>query len=312
MRRVLIILIIILVGCAATNKANKFYEAGDYENAIAECQLILKTDSLNTNAYFIIGKCYHAQGKLRQAIESLTTAYKMDPASFSSGKYKSELIKVKLQYADSLIDQENHQSALNQLKSIHELDSTNVNGLSELSDLYFDLGILGRSEIYYRKLLVLQKENQQIQQRLDAIKERTQEADKYCRLGKESFEKYQYKKAVKQSEHALDSKADHQDAKYYLAMANGAILYKKGGKSELWDAIEQFGKAMSLRPKSSEPHYYLGLAYEKKDRREFDNAIREYKTVLEKEPYGRFAKDSQKRVKELTALRDKLKKFLGK
>ena len=69
---------------------------------------------------------------------------------------------------------------------------------------------------------------------------------------------------------------------------------------------------MTLKPESGEPHYYLAQAYEKKDRREFDNAIQEYKIVLEKEPNGNFARQSKRKIKELTELRDRLKKFWGK
>ena len=95
-------------------------------------------------------------------------------------------------------------------------------------------------------------------------------------------------------------------------MARGKILNKKGSKGQLWDAIEAFGNAMMLKPDLAEPHYFLGISYEKKDRNEFDNAINEFKIALEKDPSGQFSKSCRKKIKDLTTRRDKMKKFWGK
>ncbi|MCK5740104.1 hypothetical protein KAH55_13010 [bacterium] len=116
---------------------------------------------------------------------------------------------------------------------------------------------------------------------------------------------------MKQLEVALKAKPDHKDAQYYHALSQGALLYLRGSKTQLWDAISEFGTAMTLRPDSGEPHYFMGMAYEKKNRNEFDNAIEEYQTAIQKEPEGWFVKSSQQKIKKLSKTRNVLRKFWG-
>jgi len=308
MRRLFVVFLLLIFACTATNKANKFYQERNYSDAITECQRIIAQDSTNADAYFVLGKCYRAQGNLVQSIKSLNKAFQFN----SSKKIETELVNTKLEYTDSLIFQQNFGKAEIELKSILDMDSSNTTGLTKLGDLYFDKAFLNKAQLQYKKLINIIGPEESIENKLLEIKKRTSLAEKQYSRGKASFEKYNYDAAVDQLEEALKNKADLIDAQYYLALAQGAILYTNGRKSDLWDAIEKFGKAMVLKPEAGEPHFYLALAYEKKDRREFDNAIQEYQLAIEKEPDGYFAKQCQRKIKELTELRDRLNKFWGK
>ncbi|MBN2010158.1 tetratricopeptide repeat protein [candidate division KSB1 bacterium] len=313
MRRFIIgLLLIVFASCAPSNNATKFYKSRDYDAAIKECQQILTTDSTDVNANLLLAKCYQMQGKPREAVNTLTHAYKINATSYSTGKIRARLIDAKLQYSDSLIADNSDNAALGQLTSVVELDTTNKTSVQKLGDFYVSLGFLTQAEKQYRRLLKQDKKRDDIRTKLADIEKQTARADSLTAIAKADFDAYRYQRTIKIAEEALQAKADHKDANYYVAMANGAILYNKGGKSELWDAIEHFGKAMAMHPESGEPHYYMGLAYEKKDKREFENAIHEYETLLEKEPDSPFAKDAKRRIAELTDLRDRLKKFWGK
>ena len=126
------------------------------------------------------------------------------------------------------------------------------------------------------------------------------------------LDKKHYEKAKAIFTQALEIKPDFSDAKYSLHIATGLRLYKKGSKAALWGAIMEFGYAAALRPDSAEPHFLSARAYDKKDRNEFDNAIREYELAAEIEPNSELAKKSTKKAKELKARRQKLKEFWGK
>ena len=51
----ILFLFLLLVSCAGLKKANEFYENKNYELAIKECQQAVEKDSLNAEAYFIMG-----------------------------------------------------------------------------------------------------------------------------------------------------------------------------------------------------------------------------------------------------------------
>ncbi|MBD3290395.1 tetratricopeptide repeat protein [candidate division KSB1 bacterium] len=312
MKRIPILFILLLAGCTAINKANKFYDQGDYETAIRESKLILENDSTNVKAYLLLGRSYLAKGELKNAVDALQTAYAITPTSVATKKAKAELINAQAQLSDSLYNAKNYHRAIEGYEYVLELDSTNIHALLKSGDIYYETGQLTKSRDMYQKVLQYNEDNIQAIKKIQAIDNRTAEAEEAYEAGVEYFNDYKYQAALKALEQALQKEPDHYDARYYRALAQGCILYNKGGKDELWDAIEEFGKAMAIRPNAGEPHYYLALAYEKKDRREFENAIREYRNYLEKDPDGEFANQSRKKIKELTELRNRLKEFWGK
>ncbi|MBN1348855.1 tetratricopeptide repeat protein [candidate division KSB1 bacterium] len=312
MRRYAILIVTLFISCSAIHKAQKSFETGDFASAVAKCQRTIEQDSLNAEAHFILGKCYHAQGQLVQAIEALCKAYEITPETAVTRSAKTELIFVRIEYADSLFHRQQDASAKQELNSVLSLDSTNTPALLRLGNYYYERGLLDKSSFYYRLIAKNDSGRAPATAQLKVIEQRTTKAQQHFVQGNAFYQKYQYRNAVEQFEEALNNKPDHRDAKYYMALSRGAILYNQRKRTELWDAIEEFGKAMTLKPESGEAHYYLGLAYEKKNREEFDNAIDEYKRALEKEPDGWFARVCQKKVKELTRKRDILRKFWGK
>lgn len=312
MKRFLILFVLLISGCTAINKVTKFYDQGDYDTAIRECQVIIASDSLNAKAHLLLGRCYSAQGKLEKAVQSLKTAYELKPATSVTNKAKLELITAQLNFADSLFQEKDFRKALAGYKYVLELDSTHVPGALKLGGTYYETGLLTKSREMYQRVLQDDEDNIVAIKRIQDIDNRTAEAEDDYEAGREYFVQYKYESALTRLEKALKNEPDHYDAQYFKALAKGCILYNKGGKNDLWDAIEEFGTAMAIRPAAGEPHYYLALAYEKKDRREFDNAIQEYQKYLDKEPNGEFAGEARKKIKELKELRDRLKDFWGK
>ncbi len=312
MKRFLILFVFLISGCTAINKAAKFYDQGDYETAIQECQKIIASDSLNTKAHFLLGRCYYAQEKLEKAVKSLQTAYELKPVTSVTKKARLELIKAKLNFSDSLFKHKDYRNALSGYRYVLELDSTNIPGSLKLGKIYYETGQLTKSREMYQRVLQYDDNNTAAIKQIQDIDNRTAEAENDYEVGRDYFEQYKYESALKQLEKALKNEPDHYGAQYFQALAKGCLLYNKGRESDLWDAIEEFGKAMVIRPNAGEPHYYIALAYEKKDRHEFDNAIQEYQNYLNKAPNGEFAGQAQNKIKELTELRGRLKEFWGK
>ena len=59
----------------------------------------------------------------------------------------------------------------------------------------------------------------------------------------------------------------------------------------------------------AEPHYYMGLTYNKKDKNEYTNAIEEMELAVEKEPDSQFGKLAKKELDEIKKRKIKMEKF---
>ncbi len=307
-----LVLFLIFISCAGLKKANEFYDNKNYQLAIKECQQAVDKDSLNAEAYVIMGKSYQALNKTSQAITAFETAYLIKPHSSITKKAKQNLIQTKLFKADLALKEKDYNIAFSEYKEVFVLDSTNFRVNCQLALAYEENRWLDKSKYYYEKALIINSADLSIPKKLATIDSLTRLAEKNFEKGEKYYQQRKNNPALKYLKLAIKYKDDCKETKYYFNMARGKILYNKGSKGKLWDALEAFGKAMMLKPGLAEPHYFLGISYEKKDRNEFENAINEFKIALEKEPKGQFARSCRKKIKELTKRRDKMKKFWGK
>ncbi|OQX95358.1 hypothetical protein B6I21_05830, partial [candidate division KSB1 bacterium 4572_119] len=263
-------------------------------------------------AYLILGKSYRALNDMDKALANLKIAFSIKPYSSITRKTKDEIIMTRLFIADKALKNKSYNIAFSEYKEALKLDSTNFRANYQLATAYNENKWLEKAKHYFQKAQQINTSDSTISQKIENIDKLTEEAEVQFQKGKKFYQQKKNISARKYLKRALNKKGDHKDAQYFYHMAEGKILYRKGSKSELWDAIEHFGKAMIIRENSAEPHFYLGKAYEKKNRNEFDNAIEEYQQSIKKEPDGPFAMKSRKKVRELKARQKKMKKFWGK
>lgn len=313
MKKYFILLISIsLLSCAGLKKANEFYQNKEYELAIKECQKAIAQDSLNAEAYLILGKSYNALGKKDEAMNVFIKAYQIKPHSSVTASAKNEIIMIKIEMADKFLKEKRYNQAITVYQEIIEFDSTQFIAYQKLGECYEQNGLLDRAKFYYQKADQIGAPNSLMTGKLQKLDSLNQVAEADFQKGYKYYIANSNKSAVKYLKRALEAKADHKAAKYYFHIAQGKIFYRKGSKSACWDAIEHFGKAMMIRPESAEPHFFMAQAYEKKDRKEYDNAIEEYTIALKKEPNGPYAAKSKQKVKELKTQKEKMRKFWGK
>ena len=312
MKKYIILLVLLITSCTQFNKFNKLYKAADYDNAIIELNKIIQSDSLNYSAYHKLGKCYLAKEKINPAMQAFKKAYELGKNSNNSTMLKQSFLNSRIMLGDSLVNTKDLYKARQEYLYAFELDTSNTTCLKKLGDLYYNMGRLDDSKTFYERLITQIPSDTHSLGKLDSIQVRSELSTVELQKGINLFEAYNYSKSLEHFEKSLSYKQDNIDSKYYQSLTNGAILYNKGSKKQLWDSIEHFGKAMMYRPNSGEPHFYMGMAYEKKDRREFDSAIEQYKLAIQKEPDGYFNNYCQKKIRELTTLRDRLNKFWKK
>jgi tetratricopeptide (TPR) repeat protein len=89
-------------------------------------------------------------------------------------------------------------------------------------------------------------------------------------LAKEAQEKNDWKTAQEHYAAVIQLDGSNKPARYAMALHKGQVLYKKGDRSALWDAIEQFSIAANVYPERGEPHYWVALSYLKEDEQDFE------------------------------------------
>ncbi len=99
-------------------------------------------------------------------------------------------------------------------------------------------------------------------------------------FGVSAMEKQNYSAAIDHFNKSQGLIATDTTAKYYVLMAEGHLLYHKGNKKGLWDAIEKFSQAAQLYGHRGEPYYYIGLIYRKLGNTDFDLMLESYNKAL--------------------------------
>ena len=99
-------------------------------------------------------------------------------------------------------------------------------------------------------------------------------------LGLAALEAEDYKKGIDHFSKAVGLSELDTLSRYNLLMAEGHLLYKRGNKDGLWEAIQNYHKAAQLKPDLGNPHYYIGQSYHKLGDTDFDLILDSYEKAL--------------------------------
>jgi tetratricopeptide (TPR) repeat protein len=300
---------ILLASCVHLKEARQAFEAKEYQTAENLLKEAIASDSTNSEAYFLLSKTYMAMNKLESASESIQKSFNLNPIS---KKIQQEQSHIQIRLGDRLLARGKEQRALIQYKTAERYDSTHYDLAHRVGNLYLRLGSLQEASVRYRRLVSHYPDSTKAKTRLEQIKKREYKAKTLYEKGLKEFKKNALSSAGSSFTKALKEKSDFHDAKYHSLITQGRLLYKKGSPNALWDAIVAFGEAGSMEEKRAEPHYWLGMAYGKKDSRDFSNAIAHLKTALELEPNGPFAGESRKKLQEMKKQKEKYDEFFGR
>ncbi len=303
-------LLLFVIACGPQKKQSRIaYEAGDFAAAISYLKTELASDSTDSQGWLLLGDSYEKMQKADSAIWAYERGYQINPGT---SDIRKALVRLYIAKAKSLREEKDFGRAIRILEKAEELAPKQFDVFFEKGETYLAAGYLEKAKNEYRKAQEIAAKDPRPEQRMQQIAKREAEAEALLKQGKAQYDRKRWDRAIRILEKAVAQNAENPEAKYYLHMARGRRLYKKGSVNALWDAITEFGYATNIRPNSAEPLYYMGLAYEKKDRNDFTMPVEVYQKVLEIEPEGEFAKKAKKRIRYLTNLKTKLEKFWGK
>ena len=131
----------------------------------------------------------------------------------------------------------------------------------------------------------------------------------YINLSEEALALNDYETAEGYLSKALEIDKTNIDAKYAYAMAKGLRLFKKGGRNQLWDAIEQFSKASYYKPEDGISVYWTAKGYGKKDDEDYQNIIDLYQKAIELGLPEELAADAQISLEKAAKEKELLESF---
>lgn len=286
MKKLCFVLLLVIVACTPVKKAQKAYETGNLTETISVCRQALKSDSTNVELLELLGKTYFQMGSLDSARYFSQKAFKYDSTS-SAGKVLFDVCMIK---GDSLFAQKDYRAATSTYEEALRYNRNEPGAMEKVGDCLYQRGLHDKALQQYRKTLLSTADSTSLDNKINSILEAHKKADKLVADGYSNLKRKRYKSAKSRFEKALKLKPDHKEARYGLYMSTGHIYYKEGKVGSLWDAIEQYGLAAALMPERSEPHYFMGLAYHRKDKKEYDNAFREFEKAIELEPGSEYAR----------------------
>ena len=302
-----ILFILFIFSCGHLNNAQKQFDENNFNSTISLCRAAVEKDSTDFEAFVLLGKAYKKIEKTDSAVFAFKKANVLKPQE----KYVIDnIINLLSQLGDQLQKNKQYFEAQKQYQEALAYDSLNYKIIEKTGDALFNRGKHDLAVIKYNRALELSPDSTNLMKKLDNIVKRQELAENEIIAGQKALDKKQFKKAIDIFTKALEEKPDHKQAKYLLHIANGRNFYKSGKRNKtLWDAIVEFGYAASLFPERAEPHYYMGLTYNKKDKNEYTNAIEEMELAVEKEPDSQFGKLAKKELDEIKKRKIKMEKF---
>ncbi len=306
-----VVLLLLLAACAGSLKlGDQYFEGKNYRQAITAYRALLAKDSTNVKAWVRLGKSYQAIGKLDSARWSLKKAASLKP---SDPAIRQLVLDNDFQMAKKMAaDTTSRWEAIQKFSALLKRDSTYLPARLERARLYEAVGQLDLAEKDYKTALNENPVLDSLRTRIASIDKRRTQSVVWTKKGEQALRKRKYLTAIQDLTKALGLKPDNERAQYLLHMAKGQYYTKRGKLSRIWDAIGEFGKAAALEPKNPEPHYYMAKAYYKKDKRDYENTIREYQEVVKLAPQSALAKKARVQIKKLKKLQSIWKRFWGK
>ncbi len=328
-----LIFLSMVVSCSTkSNLADDFFNAGNYEKAITEYKKFIEENPRDWKAYARLGECYRNINQADLALDAYNKAFKLNPNSnnikdnlkairtkasekyFSEKRYDKVLElepddDVRLKISERFISEGEYNKAYKILDKLLKTDPNNIDVNYQFAVLYKETGRPEKAKIHFDKIIEIEPNNKEVLRELELISERRKGAEKYFRKGKELYDYAVYYESYETLKKSVDLKPDYKDAEYYMHLALGNFYLKKDDVIVIWEAIEEFGNAMEIYIKRAEPHYLLGLAYEKKDKKDYKFPIEEYNRAIELEPDSKIAEICKEKIKQFYKNKKEIEKM---
>ena len=296
-------------GDSQTGLARKEFDTENYANTIKILENVIASDSTNVNALELLCRSYLKLDKTDRAVETLQSLRRQKP----DNKFAiSQLSQIWLKKGNNARESGDLRKALGFYDQAENIAPNTFDVPYEKGQAYLSNSFLDYAHEQMEKASKIAPDDPRPRKKLVLISSKKTEAEKLTEEGSTLYKKGRWRNAEKKLNKAISVNGQNKDSKYYLHMARGRRLYKKGSVAAIWDAITDFGLASSIRAEEAEPIYYMAQCYEKKNKKDFTLTVETYRRVVDLAPGTKLAKKSSKRINYLLAKKKKLEQFWGK
>lgn len=300
--------LMLVLSCTQLKVAQEHYSNNEYEETIAVCRDILVTDSTNVDALALMADAYEQLDKLDSALLYYEQASRVaaEPKQFDNQRYQ-----ILIRQGNDVVETDKD-AALRYYDRAINLYPDRARALEKKADVFYSMQKYEQAKPLYASAYETTWDSTRVRSKIakiDSINAVTQERIKQ---GRRLIENKEYDAAKRVLNKAVETKPKSDEARYQLHIATGLRLYQRGSKNALWEAIEEFGFASYIFPDRGEPHYYMGLAYQKKDKEEYSNAIESLKRAVRIDPDGEFAEKAKQEAERIQARKEKMDAFWGR
>jgi len=300
--------VIVLFSCMQLKPAREAYDQQNYRQTLSICKGLLAADSTNAEALELSGDAYAHLNLLDSAI---TFYKKLVVQSPEKNAFTAKLYDACVQRGDQLMQKEPRKS-LSYFEQAQTLSPDKPYAFEKKGDALFLLKRYNQARTQFQKSAERASDSTGVQIKLARLDSIADISNQFYQSGMKHLEKNKYDAARKSFERALEIKPDSKEARFQLHMAVAKRLYNKGSVNALWEAIDHFASASLLYPGRAEPHYFLGLAYNKKDKNEYFNAVDELQRAVKLEPESKWGKAAKKEANRVLVRKKKMDAFWGK
>lgn len=301
--------LVFLTACGHLKEARMAYESADYDRTLSLCLQAIASDSTDADAFLLLGKTYIRMDSSAPAEAALLRARKLDPGSRSPVRNLAELYQT---LGMQSLRSEMYKDAVYYLEKAEERVPLDGPATESLADAYKGLSWMNKAVSAYQSALGKGQDTASVGPKLKIVRERIIQGKEDFEKGLKALKDNRINSAYSHLKKSYQADSGPEDVRYHYYMVHGRILYRKGSVGALWEAIEAFGHASMIRPDSAEPHYYMALAYHKKDNHEFTHAISELETGLKTEPESPLAPLMREKLEEIKQLKEKMDRFWGR
>ncbi len=304
-RAVFLVGFLFLISCSQLKTAKEFYDQNEYKETIRVCHQVIETDSTNVDALALMGDAFEQLGTLDSALYYYTRASMLEP---ENEMFNNKQYALLIQSGDALLPKEK-QTALDFYDQAIDIYPKRALALEKKADVLYNLEKYDKAQQLYALAHLTTKDSTRLSTKLAKIDSINDVTQQNLQAGRKLIEAGKYDQAKSALNKAVQTKPNSKEARYLLHLATGLRLYKKGSKNALWEAIEEFGFASFLFPNRAQPHYYMALAYTKKDKDEYTNAIEALRKAMQVEPDSEFAQKAKKEAERITDRKKKMDAF---